>query len=375
MKFCFVYSSGGGAGDWNAIDRIWMNEMPEYFKENLLIKFGDIFFNHRSSANLIKPSYWRDTDNACTWLINNTGDESLRNRNGLVLDVGTSKIVSYITHHNEEMSGMEIIHEFDRILNLENILDKFNEVINNSNINNAVTFDIPNLFKVRTRVGNISRNLFTEPGCRELLIQASARYANYTYHGTGENPSRLLTIICAHWSDDDIRNYLSLLDYTPTKLSIGGLTDYSVGEFSTMLLRLNNLLDFSSFERVHFLGSGGIRKANIIKDTLGNLDSFSVDNTTAYNRSIDGNTQGTSMSGYYDYNTKSLNRINPANRDNILLLHSLVADNIKCFSDREMANILDSILQHQSNNSSHETYNNRAKLIIHNFDVYRFNAE
>ena len=135
MKFCFVYSSGGGAGDWNAIDRIWQDDMPQYFRNNLLIKFGDIFFNHRSSRNLIKPSYWNNTDNARQWLIDKTGDQTLLNTDDLVLDVGTSKIVSFISHHNENMSGIDIIHEFDRILNEENILDKFNDIINNSNIN------------------------------------------------------------------------------------------------------------------------------------------------------------------------------------------------------------------------------------------------
>ena len=42
MDFYFVYSSGGGAGDWNGVNRMWNQFMPDYFKENLLIKFGDI---------------------------------------------------------------------------------------------------------------------------------------------------------------------------------------------------------------------------------------------------------------------------------------------------------------------------------------------
>ncbi|WP_046745346.1 hypothetical protein [Kordia zhangzhouensis] len=375
MDFCFVYSSGGGAGDWNAIDRIWQDSMPQYFRNNLLIKFGDIFFNHRSSNNLIKPSYWNNTDNARQWLFNNTNDNSLFETDGLVLDVGTSKIVSFITHHNENMNGVEIIQEFDRLINDEQILDKFNQIIVNSNISNAVTFDIPNLFKVRTQVGNQSRNLFSENGCRQLLIEASAKYANYTYNGIGQNPNLLLTIISAHWSDEDIEQYLNLLNYNPTKLAIGGLTDYRVAEFSEMLVRLNNLLNFSNYERVHFLGSGGIRKANIITETLGNLENFSVDNTTAYNRAIDGNKRGTSMSGYYDYVSKDLIRINPQNRSRILQLHSEVPNNRAYFSNEEMTDIIDSILLHQSNNTSHNTFNNRAKLVIHNFDVYRYNIE
>ena len=375
MEFCFVYSSGGGAGDWNAIDRIWLTSMPVYFKNNLLIKFGDIFFNHRSSNNLLKPSYWNNTNDARLWLINNTNDDSLRETENLVMDVGTSKIVSYITHHNPQASGIDIIDEFDRIINSHRILEKYCEIIMNSNIKNAVTFDIPNLFKVRTQVGNVARNLFSEAGCRELLINASARYANFTYHNINQEKDRLMTIICAQWTDEDILRYLELLNYTPVKIAIGGLTDYSYGEFREMLIRLNKLLDFNQFNKVHFLGSGGIKKANLIISTLGNKSNFSVDNTTAYNRSIDGNTSGTSQSGYYDYMSKNMIRINPRSVDYILKLHDSVPNDRALFKTAEMEIILRSVLKHQSGQSSHETYNNRAKLIIHNFDVYKFNVE
>jgi hypothetical protein len=375
MEFCFVYSSGGGAGDWNAIDRIWLSSMPEYFKDNLLIKFGDIFFNHRSSKNLIKPSYWNNTNDARQWLINNTNDNSLRETENLLLDVGTSKIVSFITHHNAQASGKDIINEFDRLINSHRILEKYCEIIINSNIRNAVTFDIPNLFKVRTQAGNVARNLFSEPGCRELLINASARYANFTFQNINREADRLMTIVCAQWSDEDILRYLELLDYTPTKLAIGGLTDYSYSEFGEMLIRLNNLLKLSQFKKVHFLGSGGIKKSNLIIETLGNKSNFSVDNTTAYNRAIDGNTAGSSQSGYYDYLSKDLIRINPQSINQILELHDSVPNNRTLFKTAEMKIILESILKHQSGQSSHETYNNRAKLIIHNFDVYKFNVE
>ena len=375
MNFCFVYSSGGGAGDWNAIDRIWNDSMPNYFRDHLLLKFGDIYFNHRSSNNLIKPTYWANTNNARDWIIGKTNDHTLLNTSNLIMDVGTSKIVSYITNHNQDYSGAEIIQEFDRLMTEHQILDKYCDVIINSNITNAVTFDIPNLFKVRTQNGNVARNLFHEEGCRDLLIDACVRYANYTYHNTGRNSDSLLTIICAHWSDKDILNYLDKLDYTPTKLSDGGLTDYARGEFSQMLNRLNDLLDFQSYNKVHFLGSGGLAKASMIIKELGNHNTFSVDNTTAYNRAIDGNTRGTSMSGYYDYVSKSLIRVNPENRQRILDIHGSVPDNRALFSVAEMTKIIDSILEHQSQNSSHDTYDNRAKLVIHNFDVYKYNTE
>ncbi len=374
MNFYFVYSSGGGAGDWNAIDRIWQKTMPEYFRNNLLIKFGDIFFNHRSSKHLIKSTFWNNTTNARSWLINNTGDNTLEETQNLLLDVGTSKIVSFITHHYEKASGREIIKMFDELLTSNSILDHYCKIIVKSDIHNAVTFDIPNLFKVRTQSGNVSRNLFSEPGCRELLIKASAKYANYTYKNIGEDASRLMTIICAQWSDQDIYEYLNLLDYSPIKLAIGGLTDYSYDEFADMLIRIDKILNLSKFKRVHFLGSGGLRKTNIIKAALGNLDNFSVDNTTAYNRAIDGNKAGTSQSGYYDYTVKNLHRINPENFNLIMKLHKK-SEQISIFNTSEMNDILKSILTHQSGNSSHSTFDNRARLIIHNFDVYRHNAE
>ena len=37
--------------------------------------------------------------------------------------------------------------------------------------------------------------------------------------------------------------------------------------------------------------------------------------------------------------------------------------------------IVDSILSHQNGNSCEETYNNRARLIIVNSDVFRYNTE
>lgn len=376
MKFNFVYSAGGGAGDWNGINRVWLDHMPEYFKDNLLIKFGDIFFNHRSNSKLIKHQKWNEIDNARTWLFDKTCDDSIYKTNNLILDVGTSKIVSWITHHNSTANGLGIIKKFDELLDQHNILDKYCKIITESNITNAVTFDIPNLFKVRTQAGNIDRNLFHEEGCKSELIKLSAKYANYTYHNINQDANSLMTIISAHWSNRDISEYFNLLDYKPTKLAIGGLTDYKLSDFSEMLSRLNTLLNLSSYNKVHFLGSGGIKKSNKIIETLGNHDNFSVDNTTAYNRSIDGNTRGTSFSGYYDYITKKLYRIkNDETKDAILKMHSMSPKETVYFSVSELEEIIDYILLHQSGNSSYSTYDNRAKLIIHNFDVYRFNVE
>jgi len=375
MDLYFVYSSGGGAGDWNGINRVFLNSMPLNFKNNLLIKFGDIFFNHRSNRSILKTQAWRNVTNAREWLIDRTNDETLLDTMNLIMDVGTTKIVSFITHNHPEYTDIQIIEEFNNIIQNERILEKYGLIINNSNIRNAVTFDIPNLFKVRTQHGNVDRNLFNSLEAKQRMIELAAQYANHTYHATGNNPDILLTIISAEWTNDDIDHYFDLLDYTPTKLGIGALTNYPNASFNEMLLRLDRKLNFNNYLKVHFLGSGGIQKANRIVETLGNRPNFSVDVTTPFNRGIDGNTRGTSQSGYYDYQTKSLNRINPDNLENILNIHSEFDNDRKIYNDDEMLEILENIIQHQSNNSSQETYNNRAKLIIHNFDVYQYNVE
>lgn len=376
MEFYFVYSSGGGAGDWGGIDRIFRNSMPEYFKNHILLKFGDIFFNHRSSASIIKPSLWRTVDDAKAWIIGNTHDASIRTYQDMIMDVGTTKIVSYITSAQENISAMQLIARFNRIMDDEGILDKYSKIILNSDIKNAVTFDIPNLFKVRSQMGNVSRDLFKEGNCKQELIDACARFANYTYNSTGKDPDRLLTIINLSWANNDVDYYLGKLNYTPTKIAIGGAAFFNRGEMGAELRRMNSHIDFGAFKKVHFLGCGGQERAAIIKRSLGNNHSFSVDNTTPYNRAIDGSVDGRTQSGYFDYRSGSLYRIMPSTRNEILSLHeSAVNMGIACFSMHEMQTIIDGILQHQSKNSSQYTYECRAKLIIHNFDVFRYLAQ
>ncbi len=74
-----------------------------------------------------------------------------------------------------------------------------------------------------------------------------------------------------------------------------------------------------------------------------------------------------------DYYLKQLTLIRPDTKDYILELHSAVDNPL--YTCDEMEDILDTIIEHQSGNSSSETYNARAKLMFHNADVYRFNAE
>jgi hypothetical protein len=374
MKFYFVYSSGGGAGDWNGIDRTFIEHMPPYFKDHLLLKFGDIFFNHRSSDSIIKPEAWRTIRNARCWVVTNTGDQAVLQTPNMIMDVGTSKLVSYLTRLYEDISEIDIIKKFDYILDRDDILNKYCEVIRTSNIQNAVTFDIPNLFKVRTQEGSVDRNVFSSGENSSHLMRACAKYANIIHAGLEDRPDSVMTFINANWSDRELDEYLSTLDYTPTKLAIGGLTDYPAATLGSCLQSMDRKLHFGEYNRVHFLGAGGLKKASIIKNALGNNPNFSVDNTTAYNRVIDGAVSGSSQSGYYDYATKKLHRVKPDTVENILQMHERSLD-VAYFSLEEMREILNGILMHQSHNSSPYTYECRAKLIMHNFDVYRYNAE
>lgn len=374
MDFYFVYSSGGGAGDWNGIDRSFLDWMPPYFKDHMLLKFGDIFFNHRSSGEIIKPEAWRLIRNARSWVLSSTNDQTVLTTPNMIMDVGTSKLVSYITSFDASISEREVIKRFDDKLEAENILDKYCEVIRTSKINNAVTFDIPNLFKVRTQAGSVSRGVFDSGSNTKALMEACARYANTIHKGLADRPEAILTFVNANWSDAELYSYLTKLDYHPKKIAVGGLTDYKKAELPTRLQEMDAILHFESYERVHFLGAGGLEKAKIIKSALGNSQRFSVDNTTPYNRVIDGATSGASQSGYYDYKTKKLHRVTPSTLKSILEMHKR-DEAVAYFSYDDMKDILEGILQHQSHHSSPYTYECRGRLIMHNFDVYRYNAE
>ncbi|MDA9003838.1 hypothetical protein N9J06_01925, partial [Flavobacteriales bacterium] len=301
-------------------------------------------------------------------------DKTLISTNNLILDVGTTKIVNYIDSKNPNLTTNQIIEEFDEIIENNKILEKYCKFILESDIKNAVTFDIPNPFKVRNQSGNPIRNIFNDKNCKSLLIDKCVKYANFTYNNI-DSESRLLTILPAFLKDDEITDYLKRLDYTPTKIAIGALIDMNNEDFTKSILNIDKKLNLKSFKRVHFLGCGGIKKAQLLKATLGNHSNFSVDNTTAFNRAIDGNKKGTSQSCYIDYADKKIHRIKPDSKDDILNIHYKTDKSIKLFSDTEMVVIINSILEHQSGYSSEKTYNNRAKLIIHNFDVFKYNAD
>ena len=97
-----------------------------------------------------------------------------------------------------------------------------------------------------------------------------------------------------------------------------------------------------------------------------------MDVSTPLNRAIDGNISNTKWSGYFSYINNRLYRIKIETKEQILNIHRNSVNTL--FSEQEMSNIIDSILLHQNGQSSQETYNARAKLILHNSDVFRCNA-
>lgn len=370
MEYFFIYSAGGGAGDWNGLKRVWRNRMSPILKKRILLKFGDVYYNHASSSNLIKSKLWRNVTNMRTWISENVNDEYVQNHSIILLDSGTSKIVNYIVTNHENFTVEQVIEKFRELIQEKNIMKKYVDIILSSNIQEAVTFDVPNPFKIRTQSQNTRTNVFDKTDSH-ILIQTSAELANETYHLLRNDQKRILTTINGQWSDKELDFFFSLLDYRPNKLAIGGLTR-SYGEILNITRRLNRKLVFENYEKIHFLGCGGLKIASRIKEAIGNSDAYSVDNSTSWNRAIDGNTSGTAHSGYFDYTSKIMIRIKPSTRDKILSLHKNSENPF--FSLGQMREIIDNILAHQSNNSSKKTYEARASLAIHNHDVFRVNS-
>lgn len=368
MNYYYIYSAGGGAGDWNGVKRIWKDKMPMVLKNRVLLKFGDLFFNHASIDNLIKTSIWENITDMRLWLSNNVSDSSVLSETKLLLDSGTSKIVNYIAH-NKTSDPKNIINEFNNLVDSEKILEKYAKIIITSKIDIAVSFDIPNPFKIRTQSEKTETGIFNGTH-QDILIERNAIYANKLFSLLNNDQTHIATTINGSWSPQQIQKFLSLLTYVPKKIAVGGLTREGKSIKQTVEL-LNNSIPFKSLEFIHFLGCGGIKNSNFIKNIY-NGDNISVDNSTPMNRSIDGNTRGVSQSGYFDYLEKKLHRIKPDTVNQILDLHKKYPTPI--FSVSEMEVILRKVLLHQSGNSSKETYDARAQLSFHNHDVFRVNA-
>lgn len=380
MQFYFIYSAGGGAGDWNGVKRVWCDWMPEYMKSKILLKFGDVFLEHASGNRFIRPQRWKNISDLREWLCDNVGDEFVLSTDcNILLDSGTAKAVNLIAHHNPTTNCDKLIDCFNRTFEENDVFEKYISVVCDSGIDSAVTFDIPNPFKIRSQNGNARLNIL-EKESNDKLIELSAIYSNIIYDGLKKTNGRryadstITTIINGTWNKYEIDLFLSKLDYNPDKIAIGALSSTSIN-VPTLYKCLDNLAPFG-FDRatqLHFLGCGGFKKANAIKEYGFDSDNISVDCSTFINRSIDGNTNGTSQSGYFDYRTKELIRINPVTKNVILDIHSNICNPL--YSCEELEDILDGVLLHQRGKSSPETYNARAKLMFHNADVYRYNAE
>lgn len=381
MKSFFIYSAGGGAGDWNGIKRVWNKHMPLNIKSRILLKFGDIFLEHSTGKRFVRLRRWASINNLRDWLYENTSDDFLLSpQSEILLDSGTSKAVNMIAYHNPNANCHELIEIFNKTFEDYNVFEKYVSVICESLLNRAVTFDIPNPFKIRSQSTNTRLNILEKESTHHL-ISLSAEYSNILYKeikarmGNEFDNSVITTIINGTWSQSEIELFLSKLDYNPfNSIAIGGLSSNTINANKVFsYLDILAPFRFDKADNLHFLGCGGIKKAQAIKQYGYYGDNISVDCSTYINRAIDGSIDGEAQSGYFDYNSKSLIRISPGTKQEILNLHSNFQTPL--FSCDEMEDILNTILLHQSNCSSNETYDARAKLIIHNADVFRHNIE
>lgn len=361
MKYYFIYSAGGGGGEWDGVKRIWNSSVKPEIKDNILLKFGDIFFNHRKSQNLIRPHRWRDITNVRSWIADATNDRYVHDSSQLFLDSGSAKIVSWLSYHHGNLTSDDFIRMFNDEYETNNILEKYSNIVIESNINKAVSLDIPNPFKVRSQ-GADNRLSLIERDEAFKFIDITAKYANELHNIIGD---RIMTVINGMWTIDELNEYLEKLTYTPRAVAIGGLSNEKPRSFEYFV---NMFQEFGlhNYDNVHFLGCAGIKKLDILKTYGYNLDKFSADCSTPINRSFsDG------ISNYYFYNTGDKIKILEENRESILASHSRVQS--PYFSYDEMSEIIDLVLTHQQGREfhTHETFNARAKLMLHNSDVFR----
>lgn len=378
MQYYFIYSAGGGAGDWNGIKRVWKDSMPPKIKKNILLKFGDIFFNHKSSTSILRSERWNNIKDIRKWLYENVNDDYVINESNILLDSGTAKIVSFIDHNYNlgNLNTDEVIKYFKQIVDENNILEKYAEVIVDSNINLAVTFDIPDPFKVRSNNNIVEsrRNILESNKIMELM-DASIEYTNKLYSilekkiGKVKTIEKLMPIVNGNWTKEQYDIFIKKLIFEPINIAIGGISGRGIDINSLDINKFN----LEKYNRVHFLGCGGLSKTNLLKENY-REKRYSVDVSTPINRAIDGAVTGTSYSGVYSYNNFELIRICKENKEEILIDYK--NSNVdKVFPEEEFEQIINKIIQHQEGNSNEDTYNNRAKLIIINSDVFRYNAE
>ncbi len=378
MQYYFIYSAGGGAGEWKAINKIWKDEMPEELKNNILLKFGDIFFNHRTSRNIIKIGYWQNNLNIRQWLYENVKDKYVLSNSNIILDSGTSKIVNFIQDksNSKDLDTCSLIQQYKNTIDENNIVKKYVDVICDSNINYAVTFDIPNPYKIRgnNQISIMKRNILEQDKSQEIM-DVTIQYANEIFEALSERIGNikareiLMPIIDGKWNRDEYMFFLSKIKFKPKNIAIGGISGREI-KIEELELKKFNL---EKYNRVHFLGSAGLEKINKLKKIFGDNKKYSADVSTPHNRAIDGAKSG-KKSGIYSYNDFKLTRITEENKEKIL--NDYKKSKVKkIYSEKQLKEIIDYVILHQEGKTSEITYENRARLFLINSDVFRLNAK
>lgn len=152
-----------------------------------------------------------------------------------MLDSGTAKAVNLIAHHNPTTDCEKLIETFNQVFEENNIFEKYVDIVCDSDIDSAVTFDIPNPFKIRSQNGNARLNII-EKEHNDRLIELSAIYSNILYDGIKSRRgsrfanSSMMTIINGTWNQEEIDLFLNKLGYDPDKIAIGALSSTSINQ-------------------------------------------------------------------------------------------------------------------------------------------------
>ena len=366
MDYYLIYSAGGGGGEWNGLQRIWKTRVKEELKSHILMKFGDIFFNHENvGKTLNKPVLWNNLNDTRQWIYDDTNDEYVLKSSNIILDSGTAKAVSWIASHYSELEAHHFILRFDEIAEECGLLEKYVKVVNASKIDLAVTLDIPNPFKVRAS-SNTSLNLI-ETDDNMPFIEVMAKYANKLYKMLdGDKKDRLLTIINGQWTKEEFNVFIEKLDYSPKNIAVGALSALRGRTFTEAIKEINKF-NLCQFDRVHFLGCGGMEKVKILKENGYGDTKFSVDCSTPINRSF-----ADRISKYYIYGSNKKIEVSESSKTEILKLNEKATN--PYYSQQQLTKILDLVINHQNGEHTPETFDARAMLMLHNSDVFRQNA-
>lgn len=368
MQYYLIYSAGGGGGEWNGLKRIWTASMKEELKSHVLIKFGDIFFNHENvGRTLYKPDLWKNLVDTREWIYEDTNDTYMLNSSNLILDSGAAKAVSWIASHNDNLEAVHFIKKFDEIVDECGLIQKYVNVIKTSEIDLAVTLDIPNPFKVRADSNSILNLIDTDDN--KPFIEVMAKYANKLNSMLSDETDEsdtLLTIVNGTWSAKEFNLFMDKLDYTPRNIAVGAMSALKGKRFRDALQEVNKF-NLYKYDRVHFLGCGGMDKVKELKNNGYGDIKYSVDCSTPINRSF-----ADKISKYYIYGTNKKIEVSSGTKNEIIEFNE--SANAPYFSCEEISEILDLVIQHQNGYHTPETFEARAKLMLHNSDVFRQNA-